>query len=265
MEKKRIIEKVIKIAIILFILLLLVFGIKFLFFQPYKTVYISFQELGPVDKGLGAYYRGLKVGKVRKVGFTKDFKKTLITVDVYEKDFNLPLNTQVLVKIEPETSRKYLAFIYPEKPSEKILVEGSVLEGLPFKNEGFENVLLKSINEKQIDSAMGNFLDVSAKATKISEDVSKITGIVQEILKKNQPKINQILSDTQKTTEKFPEISDNLNKTIINSNMLVKRYDCLGIGVSEMMGKRFMIPRLILGKTSFKECSELVEQEKNLE
>ena len=71
---------------------------------------------------------------------------------------------------------------------------------------------------------MGNIFDVSAKANKIGNDVSKITALVTEMLERNQEKFDKIVEDTRMSTENInyisailkkdlPEITNNVNKT----------------------------------------------------
>ncbi len=246
---------------IILICIIIGLGANYLFFKPDKTISIKFNELGPVYNNLSVYYRGLKVGKVKGTGYSKDFKNTVLTVDIYWKKLDLPGNTYAELRIEDKTNQKYLALVYPKNPDDNILKNGSEIEGKPAKQSQINDMLIGSINQEEVKSAVGNIMDATANATKIGNDVSKITEMLAEMLEKNRQKIDKIIEESSAATENIntasaaikvdvPKISDDFNRTI-------NRYDCIGVGLSDMLGKRFLIPRLFFGKTGggFDSCT----------
>ncbi len=178
----------------------------------YKTtdyVIIRFDELGPINKNMTAYYNGFKIGKIVSIEPDKDFKHTLVRVNLTHKNMKLPQNTTAYVERFPNGDL-YLQFLYPESPSLEIIKRGDILEGrAPYSLEQF--MLGQSISgvtdivSIHVIKAL-NAMDVANK------EIEQFFRITSKLIQANEKGITASVNNTVTMTKNLAQMAENLNQ-----------------------------------------------------
>ena len=117
---------------ILIITLFLIFGVWVLKQLSYTHIEAKFSELRPIHEKLKVYYKGLVIGHAKELKHSHDFNHTIIKIALYPRNLLLPSNTTVLLKKEKKKHKEndFLELIYPKNPTNKMLSNGSIIEGI---------------------------------------------------------------------------------------------------------------------------------------
>ncbi|OGI00539.1 MAG: hypothetical protein A2Y25_00020 [Candidatus Melainabacteria bacterium GWF2_37_15] len=289
-------------------LALLIFSIMWLRYfaiTPDKKIIARFRDPGPVERGMPVYYQGVNVGKVPKIGFSKNFKYTYVYLDIYKK-LELPANITAMVKTEGLAGQKYVNISYPEQPVDDMLANGDFIKGeTPFGLSDIQELIKKEIESgrlekmfKDIESTLANANVATAKIgntsdrfnsllTRYDSDINDIvkgtSGAVaqlnQSALKVNDivesPEIKETLASINRITQAteagtanvFHDIEQtslipNVNATVYKTYSTLEeaeltmqkagqaacRYDAIGKSISNILGQRFLLFKLMFGK-----------------
>lgn len=195
------------------ILIVLVFLAAFAGIYIYNNnfyVVIRFDELGPLVKNMSAYYKGFKIGKIVKIGPDKDFKHTLVKVNLSNKNIKLPQNTVVYVEKFPN-GELYLQFIYPNSPSLNVIKRGDILEGMaPYSIEQF--MMGQSVSGMS-DIVSLHIIKALNSADAANQEVKLFFQIASKLLQVNKKEINASVSNANAMTKSLAQMAENLNQT----------------------------------------------------
>ncbi|MCM1265451.1 MAG: hypothetical protein NC200_04555 [Candidatus Gastranaerophilales bacterium] len=268
-------------------ILLLLFVAVFSIYKQltYTHITVRFKELRPFEESIPVYYKGLIIGKATDRKHTSDYQHTLVNVVLYPKNLHLPINTKVLLKKEKKHKKEYdfLELIYPENPSDKLIANGTWLEG---KATVDLETFMKNQSPDDLESIRGN-LASSAENLNISlEALGQLFVILQDFVKENQPNVvgttknieqatskfnnsirEQQLSNTftnietstgnlQRITDSIYDTATSVNKSVPEVNSILKSSEelinntnTITCGVRQTLRKPFGGLRLIFGKT----------------
>jgi ABC-type transporter Mla subunit MlaD len=212
-EKKEI--KIILIIVILFL------GFVFMYFyNSANYVIIRFDELGALTKNMVAYYNGFKIGKIVRIDPDKDFKHTLVKVNLTHKDLNLPQNTTVHVENFPN-GELYLEFLYPSSPSFKTIKRGDILEGVaPYSLEQF----MLGQNISGVSDIVSLHVIKALNATEIANmEMTKFFHNTSGLINENRKGVKASVDNTKAMTKSLAQMAENLNQTSKNINQVSKK------------------------------------------
>lgn len=196
----------------LFILIILAISLSAVYFYIYKNTYyviVRFNELGALTKNMSAYYNGFKVGKIVKIGPDKDFKHTIVRINLSHKNLNLPQNTTVRVESFP-SGELYLQFWYPQSPSLRTIKSGDMLEG----------IATYSLEEFMLGQNISGVTDIvsihvlrALNATEIAnQEIQAFFKSSSKLIQENNKQINASMKNIEITTRNFAQMSQNLNQ-----------------------------------------------------
>ncbi len=126
--------------------------------RPDKTIRVKFESVPPIMKfagDIGVYYRGYKVGKATCKNLSKDQKHILFCLDINYKDLKLPTNTEIILKTQDIFGDRYFDLIYPQKPSNKFLADGDIVEGTAVY-ERVDKYLVEQLEKGKMGSLISN-------------------------------------------------------------------------------------------------------------
>lgn len=193
-----------KLAFLLLFLALL----GFYLYNANDYVIVRFDELGSVGKNMNAYYNGFKVGRIISVEPDVDFKHVLAKLKFNTKNINLPQNTTVRVQSFP-TGELYLEFIYPQSPSLKPIVRGTVLEGIAQYN-------VEEFMQGQNVSGMTDIVTVhvvrTLRATEIAnQEIQLFFRNASSLVNENRKGVKKSVNNAEKMTANLAQMAANLN------------------------------------------------------
>jgi len=185
------------------------------FSKPQKTIIVKFKDAGPLPDKLPVYYKGIKIGKVTKADFSDDYRHTFLTVKIDNKDFNPPKNIYAELRIEDLAQvkakgfslKKYLAVVYPAKPSQEKLKDGDIIEGRSSYINQFQDFFKKSVKKEQIEATANDVFSSTTNLNKISENLMRTTKRIDDFLAKNQKNFDEIVDNSRAATENFSHSS----------------------------------------------------------
>lgn len=199
-----------KYLVILAILALLVFVIGIYIYNTTFYVIIRFDELGPLAKNMSAYYKGFKIGKIVKIGPDKDFKHTLVRVNLTNKNIKLPQNTVVYEEKFPN-GELYLQFVYPTSPSLDVIKRGDILEGMaPYNIEQF--MMGQSVSGMS-DIVSLHIIKALNSADAANQEMKVFFQIASKLIQTNKKEINASVNNTAAMTKSLAQMAENLNQT----------------------------------------------------
>lgn len=173
-------------------------------------VIIRFDELGALTKNMAAYYNGFKIGKIVRIDPDRDFKHTLVKVNLIYKNIKLPQNTTVHVQNFPN-GELYLEFLYPDSPSFKNIKRGDLLEGIaPYSLEQF----MLGQNISGVSDIVSLHVIKALRATEIANmEMKNFFENTTKIIRENSDEIKASTKNTQAMTKSLAQMADNLNET----------------------------------------------------
>lgn len=198
----------IKKILIIFVVLFIIAATYF--YSSTFYVIIRFDELGPLVKNMSAYYKGFKIGRIVKIGPDRDFKHTLVRVNLSNKNIKLPQNTVVYVEKFPN-GELYLQFIYPNSPSLNMIKRGDILEGMaPYSIEQF--MMGQSVSGMS-DIVSLHIIKALNSADAANQEFKLFFQIASQLLQVNKKEINASVSNVNAMTKSLAQMAENLNKT----------------------------------------------------
>jgi len=109
---------------------------------------------------IDVHYRGFDVGDVKKIELTEDQKHIRFYVDIHYKDLRLPTNSPIIFKTENVYGSRYLDIESPEKPSDRIIANGDVIDGQE-AYERMDEYLLEEFKSGQTGSLIKNMREIT--------------------------------------------------------------------------------------------------------
>lgn len=193
----------------IYLILILIFsGSIFYIYKLTTYTYISakFTHLRPMQERIPVYYKGIIVGQAKEKKHSDNLKHTFIKIVLYPKNLLLPENTTILLKKAKREKKQndFLELIYPENPSNKMISNGSVIEGKATVD--IEDVMANQ-NPDDIEQIKENIIQTTQNLNYALEALIQLLDTANEILKQNRNNIYQ-------TTKNFNQMSTKINDSI---------------------------------------------------
>jgi len=266
--------KKIIMQILSFIFLMLIgFGILFLIIYAVQNaqqmhIKAEFTELAPFNARMPVYFKGFKIGKVTKIAPKDDFKSTLMYITLFPDEIKFPQNIILQIK----TYKRNLAYAeiqLPEKPDDKILKDGAVIEGRT-------NMSLDSILEKQVENGSFELIIVNLAeiTTNINNAAKELEGLLKDVritFKNNENFITVSTRNLSQATTHLSRTSVNISSTVDqrsldrtmknieetskNMKSITKNIDCATRNLSETMEHVNGITENVDGITNSVNCT----------
>lgn len=180
-------------------------------FWVYQTffgyyVLIRFKELGPLTKNMTAYYKGFVIGKSTSVGPDEDYKASIVKVVLKHENTMLPSNTFVIVGQFPN-GQNYLEFIYPDKPTLRLMGKGDVLEGIT--SYSLEQFMHGQTRSGTTDLVSENVIKTLNTTDETNREIQNFFATASEVLQENRQNIKQTTQNTAKMTASLAQSAKN--------------------------------------------------------
>lgn len=194
------------------LLIFCVLWIRHFALAPKMKITAVFQNPGPMQKGVQAYFKGINIGSVTDLDYSKDFQNSLIHITIYNKDVDIPDNSYARIKMEGITGQKYVDIIPKKIPSKTMLSDNQQIQGV--SGVGFSQItdfLVDEIKSGRMESIMAN-----------SDELLKNTNLVGR----------KIIQYSNRSNISEQDIDD----IIINSSKFVKNLQNMTDDISSEFG-----------------------------
>ena len=98
--------------------------------KPEYSFYVSFKEPKYIHVGTEVIYRGIPVGTVSKIKFSKDFENTILKLDINEKNLKLNKNIRVLIQELNFVGKKTVTLLAAKEASTELIQNGDQIKGI---------------------------------------------------------------------------------------------------------------------------------------
>lgn len=226
-------SKVFILLLVPIILILLSIGV----FQVYESCFrshitIKFDDCGPLYVNMPVFYKGYKIGYIKNVKPTEDYKSTLAKVTLYPKNPKLPENITAQVK-KMDMRRDYIDLEYPDEPSDNLLKNGDTIDG-----EGafdLEKTLKDLLGSGTLDPIIDSVSNFISSISDTSDQVGKFFSNANITLNDNKQNVKTTTKSISEITTKF---NNSIKEDSINSMMAnVNRTSCNITDASESIKK----------------------------
>ena len=243
-------------------ILLFIWGYSFLkgrdLFTNYKTFYVEYESVEGLAKSAPVTLNGLIIGKVNNIAIDENTGRLLVELQL-KTDF--PISKSSIASIyEPGFIGGKQIAIYPNFNDKTLAVDGQKLQGevksgltdkvgdqLAPLQEKFEKLMT---NTDKLVSGINNVLDKSgqenlrislAELSKTVEQFHKASLSMNTLLDDNKAQIKGVVTNFNKISGNFSQISDSLNKadlgkTIKNLNNTLAKVDIIVSGLESGKG-----------------------------
>lgn len=200
----------------IFILILLVPIILFLAndFNQYRIT-AQFDELEPIRENIGVYYKGFKLGNVKRVYPSENFEKTNVDMILRARNINLPDN--ITAKIRVRDKHEYLELIYPKEPNLKRLNRKSIIKGE--KSFTLTKFFEDNTESGDIDEIKENLNSTIVSAGSTFDALTELIIFGHELLKETRPSLVNSIKNLEKTSQNLVELSRKLNNSVEQKNI----------------------------------------------
>lgn len=207
---------------IIFTIALLLFSILWLRYfaiLPDKIITVKFGKTGPISEGLPVYYQGVDIGKVTNIGFSSNYRYTLVELSIYRKHMCLPANVYAEVDMEGITGQNYINIIYPDKPVQKTLQTCSTIEGKPSDIDQVREVLGDFVKSGEFERTFDRLNVAVANISKASTKMDKMFDIFEEMLKDNRGDIRDFVHNAALSANNVQMTTSSLKGAFISSEV----------------------------------------------
>jgi len=222
MEKKFFKSVEIKIAVFAIAgLFLLVWGINFLkgidIFKKQYTYYAVFENTSGLMPSHFVTVNGLNVGIVEKIQMMPSMSNRLLVTLSVDKGINIPVNSVARIVSSNPLSSPQVEILFSkenqyiqEGDTIQAEVVAGLLDGLGSLGDIVANIdtIVAAAKQKIVLSGALDSLKTAM------EDFHSITQNIDNILKQNSPKINNVMSDIQSFTAMLNENNDKIEQII---------------------------------------------------
>lgn len=229
------------VTVILSLLIVALLWLRFFAVVPAMKVTAKFKEPGPLASGMNVYYKGVNIGKAKKIYFSKDFRNTLVDMEIYQQGLKLPSNITTKIQTEGITGQKYLAFVFPENPSSQYLSDGSIIKGKdPFTLNELQEYIEKLIAKGTINSILNETEKSARLNNRMLTNFNRVSELIQNMLSENRSEIKQIIHSGAESANSLsaslqdvnsmvrdPQTKTGVKTSIQNANMALARVNKL--------------------------------------
>lgn len=224
-----------------------------------RTFYVIYDHSGGVTASSPITINGLKVGRVQEVAFLDDGSGKIKVTMAIESDFQFSKNSVAELYDEGLLGGKAIAILpandNAENATNDSFLQGTSKSGLtglieeavtPIQDKVNSLVtsadsVLQDINEILDDKTKSNIKNAIAKLNVTIGSFQETSNSVKNLIKENQEKLNNTLSNFENISSNFSKITDsiasaNLTKTIKNLESTVKDIDVILINMKSGEG-----------------------------
>lgn len=203
------------LVLLIFILVLLfifwLYDVKFRYYLIAK-----FTKSGPLYANMPVYYKGYKIGKVKKIEPSRDYKYVFVKLVLYPEDPKL--SEDIIAKAKRlDTREDYIDLITPDEPSTTLLKSGSVIDGeAAFDAETFLSDLADA---DIVIPLLQHFSDLLVGANKTSDEIRNFFVDSSSILHDNRQNIRQTTEHLVSSTKSLKKITSKFNNSVTEDRL----------------------------------------------
>lgn len=201
------------VSTLLFLLLILFVSLAVWRYKASNKFYITakFSESAPLFVNMNVYYKGYKIGKVKKIYPSDDYKYTMVKIVMYPKNPKLPEG--LIARDDKEITKKdYIDLMSPDPLTGNILKKGSIIDGQATYNVSsfFEEITNSGI----MVPLLQNFSDALVSVNKTSNEIKSFFSDSRGVLKDNRQNLKQTTSGLSTSSKALTKFASRLNNTI---------------------------------------------------
>ena len=197
---------------------ILVIGLIFLLFHlynllTYRYINIEFCDLRPTHEKIYIFYKGLKVGHVRKLDFAEHHQTTIAKSVLTYKGLKLPDNTTAKLKKEKKHKKEYdfIELIYPQKPSNVLISNGAYING---ETTVDVDTYMANQSADDLDLIKQNLTKSSQELEVVLSSLGELFSTLQEIAVASQNNIVDSTKNLSETARNISSLTAKINETI---------------------------------------------------
>lgn len=184
------------------------------FFAYYITA--KFTDSGPLYKNMPVYYKGCRIGMIKTIRLSNDYKYSFAKIKLYPKEPKLSDNLVAKAK-KLEQKDDYLDLIYTDPPSDTLLKNGGVIEG---KGAFDIDLLLSDVADADIlVPLLQHFSDLLVSADNTSNEIRSFFSDSRFILKDNKRNIKQTTTNLASSTKLIKNLTSKFNHSITDDKL----------------------------------------------
>ncbi|MBQ9244969.1 MCE family protein [bacterium] len=176
----------------------------------YLNIVVKFDDIEPLEKQMGVYYKGFKIGKTTKIYPDKDYTNTYLKLKIKPRNINLPSNITANIKRMP--TKEYVSIKYPDSPTLKRIKNNMKIKGTVSKD--IKNVISDSIEAEDIDTIVNEATTLMDSATATVQNIGQTFSQINQMLNEINADVKRTASNLAKTTGSIANISDNLDNAL---------------------------------------------------
>lgn len=191
------------------ILLFCIVWLRYFAIFPDMIIIAKFRNPGPLSVGVQTYYKGICIGKVKKLEYTKNLNHTLVYIDIYIKNLKMPNNSIAEIQVEGITGQKYVDIVPQGVPSATLIKNNDMIVGKSiFGITDFQYYLQEQVTSGRIERILSDIEGTLERSQKLAENLEVITDIFVD----QEQDLKNILTDGSKTAQNMSSISENVKK-----------------------------------------------------
>ena len=188
--------------------------------SPKTYITVQFEDARPISHRMPVYYKGFKIGRTLRMRPSKDYKTTLLTVELNPRDMRLPVNiTATLNREKKKTWREsdFIDIVYPSSPSLTYLKDGDVIKGSSVVD--LDSFLAEQANSGYLDEVKNSLNDTVKNANATLETLNELFMVLRDTVDEARPNIVAASRNLSDTTKNLYNLSSSLDKSL-NENRL---------------------------------------------
>lgn len=207
---------IVMILISLFFILVLI-GVFKLYELPYRySITARFAKSGPLFINMPVYYKGYKIGHIKKIEPSEDYKYTFAKIVLYPK--NPKLSEDIIARGKKLNMREdYIDLVTPDQASTRLLKNGSTIDGeAAFDVEAF---LADIADSGLIIPLIQTFSDTLVSLEKTSTEIKSFFSDSRLVLKDNKQNLKQTTTNLAQSTKSLTKITSRVNNTVTEDKL----------------------------------------------
>ena len=219
----------------IFALFLYIFGLLFVIgmlirnLPPKTYITVQFEDARPISHRMPVYYKGFKIGQTLRMRPSRDYKTTLLTVELSPKDMRLPVNITATLNRDKKRGwweHDFIDIVYPNSPSLTYLKDGDVIKGNSVVD--LDSFLAEQANSGYLDEMKNTLNDTVKSANETLVTLNELFMVLRDTVDEARPNIVAASKNLSNTTKNLYNVS-----TSINNSLSEERLN----GVGEDIGK----------------------------
>lgn len=176
----------------------------------------KFTETTPLKKRIPVFCKGYKIGEIKEIKLSDDYKFSLVKIILYPR--SPKLSKDVVAKVRHhDVIKDYIELSNPDEASTTLLKSGEVIDG----EAGFdmESFLADIENANIIVPLLQNFSDTLVSIKTTSNGIGKFFADSRSILKDNKQNLNDTTKYLVQSTKSLKKLTSRLNNSITDDKI----------------------------------------------